>query len=190
MRRIPETERSGLPSIYASLVLTFDDRSATEIEHIFSHSGSAKRMRNLQIAFDSPQRYGKGLDWTGYTTPDVARLLIRYLYSLPDAIIPTTYYERTCAIDVEPDRQTAIEALRKLFGDLPPVNRQLLVYMLDLLAVFASKAHLNKMTTSNLAFIFQRCILSNEMRGSPRSEPKPLKIVEFLIDNQGSFLVR
>lgn len=55
--------------------------------------GSPKRLRELQIAFDSPPRYGKSLDWTGYTAHDAACLLTRYLTTLPEPVIQLDFYE-------------------------------------------------------------------------------------------------
>lgn len=55
----------------------------------------------------------------------------------------------------------AIRIYRKLIRNLPPVNRQLLVYMLYFFAVFADKSNTNKATPSVLARSFQRGILSH-----------------------------
>jgi hypothetical protein len=48
----------------------------------------------LQEVFDSPERYGKGLDWSGYTVHDAANVLRRYLNQLPEPIVPLEFYER------------------------------------------------------------------------------------------------
>src|SRR5690349_326516 len=72
-----------------------DDRGeATDVEGIFRLSGSAKRIKDLQTIFNSPDRYGKGLDWTGYTVHDAANILRRYLNQLPEPIVPLEFYEK------------------------------------------------------------------------------------------------
>src|ERR1700761_9381080 len=116
---------------------------ATDIEGIFRLSGSAKRIKDLQAIFNSPDRYGKGLDWTGYTVHDAANVLRRYLNQLPEPIIPLEFYSRFREpLATPPEGQEVLLAIRsyqRLISQLPPLNRQLLLYILDLLAVFASK---------------------------------------------------
>lgn len=158
--------------------------------------------------FDSPDRYGKGLDWTGYTVHDAANILRRYLNQLPQPIVPLDFYERCreplrshqaqAVGDMEAqaqdtgdfDHKAAITTYQRLITELPPLNRQLLLYILDLLAVFASKSDLNRMNSANLAAIFQPGLLSH-----PAHDMKPQEyrlsqdVLIFLIENQDSFLI-
>lgn len=181
---------------------------ATDVEGIFRLSGSAKRIKDLQTVFNSPDRYGKGLDWTGYTVHDAANILRRYLNQLPEPIIPLEFYERFrqplrashAALgpdgEIQPrdltmeEHTTAVRAYQKLITELPPLNRQLLLYILDLLAVFASKSDLNRMPAANLAAIFQPGIISH-----PQHDMSPLEyrlsqdVLVFLIENQDNFLI-
>ncbi|KAG8626486.1 hypothetical protein KVT40_005431 [Elsinoe batatas] len=186
----------------------FLKEKATETEGIFRLAGSAKRIKELQIAFDSPDRYGKGLDWTGYTVHDAANILRRYFNQLPEPIIPLDFYERfrtplrhhqEQAVG-QMDEQTAdqggfvpedaIRAYQALITELPPLNRQLLLYILDLLAVFASKSDMNKMTTPNLSAIFQPGILSHPQHDmAPQEYRLSQDVLIFLIENQDSFLI-
>ena len=182
--------------------------SATDVEGIFRLSGSSRRIKELQVIFDSPDRYGKGLDWTGYTVHDAANILRRYLNQLPQPIVPLTFYERCrdplrshqaqAVGDMEAQAQdvgdfnhdAAITTYQRLITELPPLNRQLLLYILDLLAVFASKSEHNRMTSANLAAIFQPGMLSH-----PSHDMEPLEyrlsqdVIIFLIENQDNFLV-
>ncbi|KAK4546908.1 hypothetical protein LTR36_001640 [Oleoguttula mirabilis] len=181
---------------------------ATDVEGIFRLAGSEKRIKELKIAFDSPDRYGKGLDWTGYTVHDAANILRRYFNQLPEPIIPLDFYERfrqplrdhqsqaVGAIEAQSpsvgdfDHEAAIRAYQGLITELPPLNRQLLLYILDLLAVFASKSDLNKMTTQNLAAIFQPGILSHPQHDmAPQEYRLSQDVLIFLIENQDSFLI-
>ena len=178
------------------------------MEGIFRLSGSAKRIKELQQAFDSPEKYGKGLDWTGYTVHDAANVLRRYLNQLPQPIVPLEFYERfrdplrhhqTQAIgDTEAhaqelpdlDHDKAIQTYQKLITELPGHNRQLLLYILDLLAVFASKADVNLMNSANLAVIFQPGLLSYPSHDmSPQEYRLSQDVLIFLVDNQDSFLI-
>ena len=181
---------------------------ATDVEGIFRLSGSAKRIKELQNIFDSPDRYGKGLDWSGYTVHDAANILRRYLTHLPQPIVPLEFYERfrdplrshqaQAVGDMEAqaqdtgdfDSQAAIAAYQRLITELPSLNRQLLLYILDLLAVFASKSEQNRMTAPNLAAIFQPGMLSHPQHDMiPQEYRLSQDVIIFLIDNQDSFLV-
>ena len=178
------------------------------MEGIFRLAGAEKRIKELRATFDSPDRYGKGLDWTGYTVHDAANILRRYFNQLPEPIIPLDFYERfreplrhhqaqaVGPMDAQaPDigdfnAEEAIESYKQLITELPPLNRQLLLYILDLLAVFASKSDLNKMTTANLAAIFQPGLLSHPAHDmAPQEYRLSQDVLIFLIDNQDSFLI-
>ncbi|KAF2489877.1 RhoGAP-domain-containing protein [Lophium mytilinum] len=186
----------------------FLKEKATDIEGIFRLAGSEKRIKELKAQFDTPDRYGKGLDWTGYTVHDAANILRRYFNQLPEPIIPLDFYERfrqplrnhqaeaVGAMDGQApstggfDVTGAIRIYQLLIKDLPPLNRQLLLYILDLLAVFAAKADVNKMTTSNLAAIFQPGILSHPSHDmSPNEYRLSQDVLIFLIENQDHFLI-
>lgn len=178
------------------------------MEGIFRLSGSAKRIKDLQTVFNSPDRYGKGLDWTGYTVHDAANILRRYLNQLPEPIVPLDFYDRFR----EPLRRTqhptqtngegqaagfsldehnaAVSSYQRLITELPPLNRQLLLYILDLLAVFASKSDLNRMTAANLAAIFQPGIISHPTHDmAPQEYRLSQDVLIFLIENQDNFLI-
>ena len=191
-------------------MLIRDRRSATDVEGIFRLSGAAKRIKELQAVFDSPDRYGKGLDWTGYTVHDAANILRRYLNQLPQPIVPLDYYEKfrdplrghqvQAVGDNEAEAQVqtagtfdskqAILTYQQLITELPSLNRQLLLYILDLLAVFSSKSDVNRMTSRNLASIFQPGMLSHPAHDMiPQEYRLSQDVVIFLIDNQDSFLI-
>lgn len=171
-------------------------------------NGSAKRIKELQTIFDSPERYGKGLDWTGYTVHDAANILRRYFTHLPQPIVPLDFYERfreplrSHQVQAVGDREAqmqdlgdfdqslAITTYQRLITELPDLNRQLLLYILDLLAVFASKSDLNLMTSANLAAIFQPGLLSHPIHDMrPQEYRLSQDVLIFLIDNQDSFLI-
>jgi hypothetical protein len=180
---------------------------ATDVEGIFRLSGSAKRIKDLQLMFNSPERYGKGLDWTGYTVHDAANILRRYLNQLPEPIVPLDFYDkfrdpiRSHQAQAVGDRDGqsksigdfdhdgAVKEYQRLITQLPPLNRQLLLYILDLLAVFSSKSDLNRMNSANLAAIFQPGIISH-----PNHDMSPLEyklsqdVLIFLVENQDNFL--
>ena len=79
---------------------------------------------------------------------------------------------------------------QRLITELPPLNRQLLLYILDLLAVFSSKSDLNRMTAANLAAIFQPGIISHPNHDMAPSEYRLSQdVLIYLIENQDNFLI-
>ena len=88
------------------------------------------------------------------------------------------------------DVSVAISTYQRLITELPPLNRQLLLYILDLLAVFASKADKNRMDASNLASIFQPGMLNHpDHMMKPTEYSLNQDVVIFLIQQQDHFLV-
>lgn len=139
---------------------------------------------------------------------DAANILRRYFNHLPEPIIPLGNYDsfrqplrNHQAEAVGPiegqqpsvggfDPDAAVRNYQHVIKSLPSLNRQLLLYILDLLAVFAAKADVNKMTTSNLAAIFQPGILSHPQHDmSPQDYRLNQDVLIFLIDNQDHFLI-
>ncbi|KAI3398270.1 hypothetical protein diail_9608 [Diaporthe ilicicola] len=185
----------------------FLKEKATNIEGIFRLNGSEKRIKELKQVFDSPDRYGKGLSWDGYTVHDAANVLRRYLNDLPEPVVPLELYEnfrgplkgatKSAVGDAdgpqfidEFDVEAAIIKYQQLITQLPPLNRQLLLYILDLLAVFAAKADENRMNSQNLAAIFQPGMLSHPRHAMAPEEYRLNQcVLIFLIENQDHFLI-
>ncbi|KAM0197087.1 hypothetical protein ACHAPA_002523 [Fusarium lateritium] len=185
----------------------FLKEKATHVEGIFRLSGSEKRIKELKTIFDSPDRYGKGLVWDGYTVHDAANVLRRYLNDLPEPVVPLDLYEKfrdplrgatkQAVGDAEGpqfvenfNEKAAIIHYQRLITELPPLNRQLLLYILDLLAVFAAKADENRMNSQNLAAIFQPGMLSHPAHAMAPEEYRLNQcVIIFLIENQDHFLI-
>jgi hypothetical protein len=197
-----------------------DKFSGQESEDIFARSGSATRIHELESIFDdSKHRYGKGLDWrtgdfhgrdlrtepTPYDVYDAASCLLRYLKLLPEPVIPFDLYDRfTAAIEDELppdfafnpvlpddfDTSKIIVMCKQAVFSLPPLNRQLLLYLLDLLAVFASKSDRNHMTSPRIVAVFQPAFLSrppSEMSASDHLLAAETMI--FMVKNQDHFMM-
>ncbi|CAN6638170.1 hypothetical protein TRVA0_016S02630 [Trichomonascus vanleenenianus] len=244
-------------------------KNATTVEGIFRLSGSARRIKDLQAIFNSPPRYGKGLDWTGFNVHDAANVLRRYLNNLPEPIIPLQFYESfreplrefpdVLALLIESQKKAAvpepsgsgpesqksadsdeslspsplrpqsassppspssqqqqqqpsseeqlpaqsvdmdekvlqntekvIDRYQILIAQLPGLNRQLLMYILDLLSIFAAKSDENRMPASNLAAIFQPSLLSHPSHDMiPEEYDLSRASIEFLILHSNKFL--
>lgn len=170
----------------------FLKENGKDVQGIFRLNGSTKRCKELQTIFDSPPKYGRNLKWDSYTVHDAANILRRYLNYLPEPIIPHKFYEafRKPLRNEFYDKEKSLLIYKKLIMSLPSINRQLLLYILDLLAVFASKSDENLMTISNLSSIFQPGILSHpEHDMSPKDYTLSQKVLIFLIGYQDYFLM-
>ncbi|RSM09379.1 hypothetical protein CEP52_004222 [Fusarium oligoseptatum] len=94
-------DEAGVSRIYGYIPFViakagvFLKEKGIEIEDIFATIGSPVRISKLQQAFESPPRYGRGLVWDDYTIHDGAGLMLRYLKSLPEPIIPYDCYVGT-----------------------------------------------------------------------------------------------
>ena len=154
----------------------------------------------MQTIFDRPDAYGKGLNWAPYTVYDAATLILRYLKSLPEPIITFDLYDRFVAAmswatgpgqsQAEYESQNTIFTLQGLITELQPLSRQLLLYLLDLLAVFASKSDDNLMTTSRLVSMFQPALLSKPSAVMSLKDYEDAAIVMiFIVENQDHFLI-
>lgn len=237
-------------------------RNGLKVEGIFRVGGSSKRLKDLQVIFNSPPDFGKKLNWDGYTVHDAASILRRYLNALPEPLILLDLYEefrdplrqrpriinymkykaenpnkplkpvdgdpvtpaevldlqelqplteanigRLNTSNSEPtevpsttedpekrarktknykkltrDVHEAIEEYRQMVDSLPNLSKQLLFYILDLLAMVQNNSADNLMSLRNLAAIFQPSILSH-----PNHDMDPVEyalsqlVVEFLI---------
>ncbi|KAG8729084.1 hypothetical protein FRC12_021268, partial [Ceratobasidium sp. 428] len=140
-----------IPVVVAKCGL-FLKENATEVEGVFRINGSNRRMRDLQTLFESPPRYGKDLNWKNesYTSHDVASVFRRYLTQMPEPVIPNEQYHnfRAALSKQSRDVSEVISTYRRLIKEMPRANQYLLLYVLDLLSVFARKADKNLMTES------------------------------------------
>ncbi|PWN94022.1 RhoGAP-domain-containing protein [Acaromyces ingoldii] len=180
-----------VPVIVAKVGL-FLKENATEVEGVFRIAGSQKRMRELQEIFDTPPRYGKGVEWDKYSVHDAASVLRRYLNQMPEPIVPLQLYSefRNVMIKKPLDVEAATKTYRLLITSMPPANQYLLLYVLDLLAVFARKSDVNRMPASNLAVIFQPGIFSHPSHLQDPMEHKiAVEVLEFLIVHQDHFVL-
>ncbi|KZV64514.1 Rho GTPase activation protein [Peniophora sp. CONT] len=182
-----------IPVVVAKCGL-FLKENATEVEGTFRVNGSNKRMRELQAIFETPPKYGKSLDWKkeNYTTHDVASVFRRYLTQMPEPVIPyDMYHNFRDAIAKKPYNQDEVIATyKRLIGAMPRANQYLLLYVLDLLSVFARKHEKNLMTAANLAVIFRPGIMSHPTHElSPHEHQLSQEVLEFLIAHQDWFML-
>ncbi|KAI8953885.1 Rho GTPase activation protein [Xylaria longipes] len=174
----------------------FIKQKGTDVEDIFTLNGNPARVMQLQTVFETPPTYGKGFNWDGYTVHDAATLLQRYLKTLPEPIIPYDMYDDFVNMPgptleaTGEDLIKTISTTLQLIKALPHLNRKLLLYILDVLAVFNAKSAINKMTLGRLTAAFQPAILSAPpAKMDTEAHSNAARVVMFLIDKQGYFLL-
>ncbi|KAG2185994.1 hypothetical protein INT43_002432 [Umbelopsis isabellina] len=158
-------------------------------EGIFRMSGSARRIGELQRIFDTPPEYGSQLDWTGFSVHDAATILRRFLNYLPEPVIVTKLYQEfRDVIDMPISDEEKTMTYQGLLDQLPQDHQYLLLYLLDLLALFVDHKSATRMDASNLASIFTPGILcSSEHTMNPAHYKKSQKVVQFLIEHHEHF---
>lgn len=119
----------------------------TSLAYMFERTGPPKHIKQLREAFDQFPGYGKAIEWNedGYGCYDVGSVMLRYFLQLPEPVIPFRLYARFCDVfrgtvgTVGPRSrssdhlyaQTTVLRYKQLVTELPPLNGQLLLYLLD-----------------------------------------------------------
>lgn len=81
-----------IPIVVAKCAI-YIKKNGLNVEGIFRVGGSSKRLKELQVIFNTPPDFGKKLNWDGYTVHDASSILRRYLNALPEPLIPLDLYE-------------------------------------------------------------------------------------------------
>ncbi|KAJ2820826.1 GTPase activating protein (GAP) for Rho1p, partial [Coemansia furcata] len=129
--------------------------------------------------------YGRQVEWSRYTLHDAATLLRRYLISLPESVISAAHYN--AFLDKLAESLSDSEKAHDyslLIGQMMPESRHTLLYMLELLSLFARPDNCARtlMNASNLAAVLQPCLLVHPGHvANPHEYSKAKDVIEFLI---------
>ncbi|KAG2227214.1 hypothetical protein INT45_008458 [Circinella minor] len=186
--------RAGIIPLVVAKCGSFLKAHGLQTEGIFRISGNTRRVNILQTLFDNPKEsYGLNLNWLGYTIHDASTALRRYLNKLPEPVIPHAFYKdfRNVMSDKHyHSNEERIEAFQHLIQQLPISHQHLLLYLLDMLSLFASNATDTKMDAANLAMVFSPGILSHPQHRSPVQYRISQRVLEFLIEFQELFTMQ
>ena len=160
------------------------------VHGIFQDRGAPSRVRELRQMFDTPDRYGNGINWVGYTVHDAVGVLLLYLETLPEPTIPFDAYENFREVAIGSiEGSNAITVYQDLIRNLPSSNRQLLLYLLDATTSFIYNGDINGLSTPLMASILQRAVLHHPDHESVLAELITNQtVLEFLIENIGQAL--
>lgn len=76
-----------------------------------------------------------------------------------EPIIPFQFYDDfRSSLSADTPVEETVERYRSLIRDMPPLNQYLLLYVLDLLSVFAKKADKNLMTAPSTSLILSKIL--------------------------------
>lgn len=168
-------------------------------ENLFATGSPPTRIQELQATFDDPDGYGRKMSWANNTIHDAANILLRFLLQLPQPIIPAELYDRFCkpvrdmlhqtggAICSENEYPLILAEHQAAIDALVPLDRQLLLYLLDMLAFVCANPNSLTETTTKLAAIFQPAIISHPDRDSVPDLLLAQEVLSLLIINQNSF---
>lgn len=154
------------------------------------------RVKALERIFDSPPKYGRDVSWQDFKIHDAAALLIRYLKSLPEPVIPRGHYDnftrpfrdlQTTVVAESIDKSTLeslCDNLRGCIDDLPSLNRMTLLYLLGLFGKFVEKRASNSIDSARLVSVFHPAILSQTPQKMNMAEHQlAQEVVVFLTDH-------
>ncbi|KAI9016459.1 Rho GTPase activation protein [Phycomyces nitens] len=186
--------RAGAIPIIIAKCGAFLKQNALHEQGIFRLSGSMKRINELQQTFDNPATaYGLHFNWDSYTIHDAASVMRRFLNKLPEPVIPLDYYQDFR--DVMSDKfyhttEDRVTAFQQLILTIPPAHQHLLLYLLDMLNMFACNSAENLMDASNLAAVFCPGILNHPDHVSAVHYKISQRVIEFLIEFQALFTMQ
>lgn len=139
-------EEVGLRHVAHGCILFIMDKGINSLG-IFRVVGSRKKVREAQLEIDAGRE--AALD-----DPFVAASLLKqYLRDLPDPLISSHVYKQLLALQAVPSYKELLPELKRIFGLLSRVHRDLLADMLEMLHLIAENESVNMMTARNLATV-------------------------------------
>ena len=156
-----------------------------------SRTEAPRPVRELRQIFDTPDHYGKGIDWIDYTVHDAVGVLLLYLETFPESTIPFDAYESFREVPIGSiEGSNAIRVYQDLIQNLPSPNRQLLLYLLDARSYLTYSSDINGLSTPLMASILQRAVLYHpDYESVPAELNINQTVLEFLIESEDQFLV-
>lgn len=122
-----------------------------------------------------------------FTVHDAASLLLKYLKSLPEPVIPLEFYNKfITTYQINHTDDSKIARFKELISDLPPFARSLLIFLLDLFTVLVNHSDENMMDAPRIVSVFHPALLSHPALMGADDFEKSAQVIIFLIENQAS----
>ncbi|CAG0884179.1 unnamed protein product [Darwinula stevensoni] len=154
IQQVLKRERRDIPFIVYSCITEVERRGMTELG-IYRVSGSASDINRLRKAFESNMYEAEQLVKT-LDIHAVTGVLKLYLRELPEALFTDPLYPQfsTTYSGLDGRSGERCNALCSIFNLLPPLNRKVILFILDHLVKVHTREAENKMSLHNLAMVF------------------------------------
>uniref|UniRef100_W4VRB6 Putative rho gtpase activating protein at 1a n=1 Tax=Corethrella appendiculata TaxID=1370023 RepID=W4VRB6_9DIPT len=160
LQSVVKREKRDIPFIISACVREVERRGMYEVG-IYRVSGSASDLAKLKKSFETNAYEAEQL-LKEVDIHSVTGILKSYLRDLPEALFTDLYYQRlfeTYTKFSNINEQLRIEALQKIFNELPQPNKSTINLLLDHLIKIHQQEVENKMSLHNLAMVFGPTLL-------------------------------
>lgn len=152
----------------------FMEHHCLEQEGILRIPGSASRIKQLRKDLED-KFYSGTFSWVNVLPHDAAALLKQFLRELPHPLLTHEYIEAFAQVENIQDKKQQLLVLNLLILLLPPVNRNTLKMLLELLLKITQKKKTNLMGLSNVSMIMAPNLF---LSPSSRSKTKGVREME------------
>uniref|UniRef100_A0A1Q3G3K9 Putative rho gtpase-activating protein n=1 Tax=Culex tarsalis TaxID=7177 RepID=A0A1Q3G3K9_CULTA len=160
LHQVIKREKRDIPFIVSACVREVERRGMAEVG-IYRVSGSASDVAKLKKSFETNAYEAEQL-LKEVDIHSVTGILKSYLRDLPEALFTDQYYPRffeTFNRHSNLNEASRIEALQKIFAELPQPNKATIHLLLDHLMRVHQQEIENKMSLHNLAMVFGPTLL-------------------------------
>jgi phosphatidylinositol-bisphosphatase len=149
-------------------------RRGAQHENLFMLHGRLDRVAAIRAALDSGESFPEGVD-----LHSAAEVLIKWLQSLPDPVVPRALYKR-CVENASSRHQS-----NQLVLELGTPNKLVFQYLMSFLRERLSQQSTNKSSPEGLAFVFGRALMAPPT-AAQRAKPS---VAKTLAKKQAAFLL-
>uniref|UniRef100_K1QX72 Rho GTPase-activating protein 18 n=1 Tax=Magallana gigas TaxID=29159 RepID=K1QX72_MAGGI len=162
-----------VPMVFEDMA-KFMEHHCLEQEGILRIPGSASRIKQLRKDLED-KFYSGTFSWVNVLPHDAAALLKQFLRELPHPLLTHEYIEAFAQVENIQDKKQQLLVLNLLILLLPPVNRNTLKMLLELLLKITQKRRTNLMGLSNVSMIMAPNLF---LSPSSRSKTKGVREME------------
>lgn len=162
-----------VPMVFEDMT-RFMEHHCLEQEGILRIPGSASRIKQLRKDLED-KFYSGTFSWVNVLPHDAAALLKQFLRELPHPLLTHEYIEAFAQVENIQDKKQQLLVLNLLILLLPPVNRNTLKVLLELLLKITQKRKTNLMGLANVSMIMAPNLF---LSPSSRSKTKGIREME------------
>mmetsp|Transcript_13771 Transcript_13771/g.39166 ORF Transcript_13771/g.39166 Transcript_13771/m.39166 type:complete len:1111 (+) Transcript_13771:148-3480(+) len=145
-------DKTPIPRIVCGTLSELVRKEAAKLEGIFRIAGETKYLVHMKGMYDRWEKDKPEVDLSSYDSFDIAALLKQWFRELPEPIMTYSVYDKYMQNDDEIDYQV-------LLDELPPLNRDIILYVFSFCVELTRHSEENKMTPANVAICWGPTIL-------------------------------